>query len=130
MADPRDTITQGMIEKLIRDFDTKTSKDFTDMITGDVIVPKKYEMDEHKRRYQRDIFNEWDKVKTDTDPVTRLRKEMHDELKDIKKAINKIGIMLDSDAPTQEQMKNHKMLKEAYLKYKMIEALILGKEDK
>ena len=64
-----------------------------------------------------------------SDPVQRIRKEMHEELDEIKTAIRKMGIMLDSDKPSQEQLEKSKMLKEAYMKYKMVEGLVLGKDS-
>jgi len=126
MPDPN----EAMIRKLIEDMDSKITGDFTDVITGDVFVPYKHKSDEARRRMERELFKEWDKLGGSTDPIKRLRGEMHDELDQIKAAIRKIGIMLDGDAPTQEQMEKFKMLKEAYTKYKMIEALVLGKEAK
>lgn len=62
------------------------------------------------------------------DPIEILRDEMRGELNDIKKAIHTIGILLDGDKPTDEMLEKHKMLREAYRKYKMIEALILGQQ--
>jgi len=62
------------------------------------------------------------------DPVEKLRREMREELTDIKNAIRKIGVMLDGDAPSDEALAKHKTLREAYKKYKMIEALILGQQ--
>jgi hypothetical protein len=65
------------------------------------------------------------KPKSDTQ---RLRDEMMRELRDIKKAIHTLGILLESDEPSQEDLSNHATLREAYRKYKMIEALTLGKK--
>lgn len=61
--------------------------------------------------------------------VEMLRREMREEMYDIKVAIRKIGILLDSDKPSDKMMREHKMLREAYQKYKMIEHLIIGNKD-
>ena len=58
--------------------------------------------------------------------VERLRDEMLGEMREIKIAIIKLGIMLESEEPSQEDLEKHATLREAYRKYKMIEALTLG----
>ena len=60
--------------------------------------------------------------------IDRLRNEMRDEFADIKKALHTLGIMLDQDQPSNEDLATHPTLREAYRKYKMIEALILGQK--
>jgi DNA repair exonuclease SbcCD ATPase subunit len=59
--------------------------------------------------------------------VEQLRREMRKELGDIKDAIRKMGVLLDGDKPSEKVLREHKMLRDAYNKYKMIENLILGK---
>ena len=58
------------------------------------------------------------KPKSDTE---RLRDEMMRELRDIKKAIHTLGILLESDEPSREDLEKHKTLREAYRKYKTYE---------
>lgn len=71
-------------------------------------------------------YEQQEKLKPKSE-TQRLRDEMMRELKDIKKAIHTLGILLESDEPSQEDLSNHATLREAYRKYKMIEALTLGK---
>lgn len=87
--------------------------------------------DEADRQYRQKIYSEWKQMGTQIkDPVQVLREEMNTQLTEIRTAIRKLGILLDSDAPTPEQLEKHKALKEAYLKYKMIEKLVLGEDSK
>lgn len=78
-----------------------------------------------------DIFKQfkYEQQKKPVDPVDKLRDEMRKELVDIKKAIHTIGILLDGDKPSDEMLEKHKTLRDAYRKYKMIEALILGQQE-
>lgn len=71
---------------------------------------------------------EQEKKQKPLNEVDRLRNEMRDEFAEIKKALHILGIMLDQDAPTNEELAEHPTLREAYRKYKMIEALILGQK--
>ena len=72
-------------------------------------------------------YKQQEKLKPKSE-TQRLRDEMMREIKDIKKAIHTLGILLESDEPSQEDLSNHATLREAYRKYKMIEALTLGKK--
>lgn len=72
-------------------------------------------------------YEQQEKLKPKSE-TQRLRDEMMRELRDIKKAIHTLGILLESDEPSQEDLSNHATLREAYRKYKMIEALTLGKK--
>lgn len=65
------------------------------------------------------------KPKSDTE---RLREELMREIREIKTAINKLGIMFESEEPSQKDLEKHATLREAYRKYKMIEALTLGQK--
>lgn len=90
--------------------------------------PKEYERQKERDEWSRKIYDDWSQqAKKIKDPVTVLREEMQEQLDEIKDAIRKLGILLDSDAPTEEQLKKHKILRDAYKKYKMVEALVLGK---
>jgi hypothetical protein len=130
MADPKDTITEEMIKGIKESLDKSIMSNASDLYTQTVWVPEEEKRRSVQRKWQRELYQDWDRVSSAAaDPVHRLRNEMHDELRDIKKAINKIGIMLDSDAPSQEQLEEHTTLREAYRKYKMIEALTLGKKE-
>ena len=72
-------------------------------------------------------MQEW-KVLKEQDPNEQFRKQTTKDIAEIKEAIRKIGIMFGGDAPSKEMMKKHKMLKDAYNKYKMLEALVLGQD--
>ncbi len=91
---------------------------------------EKIEIEGKNKEYQKDIEDMMRKARqTSPDPVDKLREEMREELSDIKKAIRKIGVMLDGDAPSEKMLEKHKTLRDAYRKYKMIEALILGQQE-
>jgi len=90
---------------------------------------EKIDMEDRNREYQKQIEKMMRGAQTRQDPVDKLRDEMRKELDDIKKAIRKIGVMLDGDAPSKEMLEKHKTLRDAYRKYKMIEALILGQQE-
>ena len=131
MADPKDTITEEMLKSIKEGLDKSIIEKSTEWYSQQAVwVPEEEKRRYTRQKWQRELYQDWDRVASSAaDPVQRLRKEMHDELRDIKKAINKIGIMLDSDAPSQEQLEEHTTLREAYRKYKMIEALTLGKKE-
>lgn len=68
--------------------------------------------------------------------IERLRKtvendfnKLAEDIEEIRDVIRQLGILLRSDRPTNEQLQKHKMLREAYEKYKMIEALVLGDQS-
>lgn len=127
MPNPKDTITEEMIKGIKESLDKSISEKATEWYSQAVWIPEEEKRKYSREKWQRELYQDWDKVASSAaDPVRRLRKEMHDELGDIKSAIRKLGIMLDGDKPTEEQLKNSKMLKEAYLKYKMVEGLVLG----
>ena len=91
---------------------------------------EKIEIEAKNREYQKQIEDMMrDRGSQRPNPVDKLREEMREELNDIKKAIRKIGVMLDGDAPSEEMLEKHKTLRDAYRKYKMIEALILGQQE-
>jgi hypothetical protein len=72
---------------------------------------------------------EYEKQRRNPEPIERVRRELLDEIGDIKIAVRKLGILLDCEKPTAKQLEQHKMLREAYQKYKMIESLIFGKQS-
>ena len=90
---------------------------------------EKITAEETNRIFQKQIEDMMREGKYRPDPIDKLREEMREELNDIKKAIRKIGVMLDGDAPSEEILEKHKTLRDAYRKYKMIEALILGQQE-
>ena len=90
---------------------------------------EKIDIEARNRQYQKQIEDMMRQAQPRQDPVDDLRKEMREELNDIKRAIRKIGVMLDGDAPSEEMFEKHKTLRDAYRKYKMIEALILGQQE-
>lgn len=92
-------------------------------ITKQQIEDSKRKMEDHMWKILRDQQRHQPKA-----PIDVLREDMEKQLREIRKAIRKLGILLDSDEPTEEQLKKHKALRDAYRKYKMIEKLTLGGE--
>ena len=88
---------------------------------------EKWKTAEKLEQFQKDL-NRLGQIATRKEPWTHFRDEVRGDLKDIRKAIGKLGIMLDCEEPTAEELADHATLREAYRKYKMIEALILGKK--
>lgn len=116
-----------IVDALAKRVDGEITRDMLDQVW----VPDEYKRKTAQDRFRRELYNDWKEVSRQArDPVQKMREEIHAELKEVKDAVRKLGIMLDSDAPTAEQLKKHKMLKEAYLKYKMIEKLTLGEDVK
>ena len=74
-------------------------------------------------------MQDWNEIRK-KDPNEEFRRQTVKDIAEIKSAIRKIGILLSEDAPSKEMQNKHKMLKDAYKKYKMIEALVLGEETK
>lgn len=114
-------------EDMIRRIEERIINDTVPKGPKDIWKPKNYAIDVARRNFQSDILNEWEKYQR-KDPNERFRKQTTKDITEIKDAIRKIGIMFGEDAPSKEMMKKHKMLKDAYNKYKMIEALILGQD--
>ncbi len=107
----------------------KRDKIFEDVMDGEIWKPRSIKKKYMQDKWRRELYNDWEEVQRHArDPVQQLRDEMREELRDVKRALRKVGILLDSDAPTEEQLKKHKALKRAYQKYKMTEKLILGSE--
>ena len=117
------------IQAIKEELDKRINADAEKLIMGELWLPDSVEEKKAQREWKEKLYREWKEQATQVhDPVQKLRKDVMDELSDIKKAIRKLGVLLDGDAPTEEQLEKHKMLKEAYTKYKMIEKLVLGSE--
>lgn len=118
-------------EHMIRGIEERIMSDEVPIGPPDIWKPKSYEYETDRntarKKFQKDIFSDWDKLRQ-KDPNEEFRHKTTKDIAEIKDAIRKIGIMFDEDVPSKEQMDNHKMLRDAYKKYKMIEALILGKD--
>ena len=82
---------------------------------------------EEARKQMQKIIDQFEAEKPPNE-IDRLRNEMRDEFADIKKALHILGILLNQDEPSNEDLATHPTLREAYRKYKMIEALILGQK--
>lgn len=119
------------LEQIQEQIEKRVMDDMQPKGPQDIWKPESYEYKKQReverKQFQNDIFNDWNKMK-ETDPNEAFRKQTKKELAEIKDAIRKIGIMFDEDAPSKELMEKHKMLKDAYNKYKMIEALITGQD--
>jgi hypothetical protein len=119
------------LKAIMDEMSRRTQKEAEDLIMGKIILPDAVEERKMQEEWQKKLYKEWKEQASQVhDPVTKLRKDVMAELADIKKALSKLGILLDSDAPTEEQLEKHKTLKDAYLKYKMVEKLVLGREAK
>ena len=135
MPDPSEKYSQQIADLLQKEFTKKIDKGFTDVLTGGgdieypstVIVPSSVEYDRLRRSEQRKfkdaIMQDWEQLKRQN-PDEQFRKQVTKDIAEIKDAIRKIGIMFEEDAPN----KKHKMLNEAYKKYKFTEALVLEDE--
>lgn len=99
----------------------------------EIWTPEEYEYrtirEAEKRKFKESIMQDWNELRK-KDPNEEFRRQTVKDIAEIKSAIRKIGILLSEDAPSKEMQNKHKMLKDAYKKYKMIEALVLGEETK
>ena len=134
--DLQDEWIEDIQKKMMEEMDKDMMKDrdwYEGKIIKDIWVSptekEKTATEERNRQFQKQIEDMLRSGQASPDPVGDLRKEMREELEDIKKAIRKIGVMLDGDAPSEEMLKKYKTLRDAYRKYKMIEALILGQQQ-
>lgn len=119
------------LKAIMDEMSRRTQKEAEDLIMGKIILPDAVEERKMQEEWQKKLYKEWKEQASQVhDPVTKLRKDVMEELDNIKKAIRKLGVLLDSDAPTEEQLEKHKTLKDAYLKYKMVEKLVLGDKAK
>jgi hypothetical protein len=136
MPDPSEKYSKQIRELISKEFTKKIDKQFTDVLTGGegleypstVIVPDSVEYDRlrktEQRKFKDAIMQDWNEIRK-TDPNEQFRKQVTKDIAEIKDAIRKIGIMFEEDKPN----KKHKMLNEAYKKYKFTEALVLDDEE-
>ena len=100
---------------------------------NDIILPKKQlEEDLAKKtveEYERQMKKLLGSSQTNISEAEQVRRKIQPQLDEIQEGMRKIGILLDSDLPDEESFKKFKMLREAYRKYKMIEALVLGQDN-
>ena len=125
--DLEEKIKEMLVDRMKKDMDKK----ITDAITGppnEFILPESVEYDRLRKieqnKFKDAIMQDWEEIK-ERDPNEQFRRQTKKDISEIKDAIRKIGIMFGEDAPSKEMMEKHKMLKDAYNKYKMIEALVL-----
>lgn len=118
------SIDGRIFEDKLRDYEKKAPPEF--------ILPEqekqRRENEHHIDAMKKLMEIEYEKQRRNPEPIERVRRELLDEIGDIKIAVRKLGILLDCEKPTAKQLADHKMLREAYQKYKMIEALIFGKD--
>lgn len=97
----------------------------------DIWKPEEYELhkikEQEQRKFKDAIMQDWNEIQR-KDPNEQFRRQTVKDIAEIKDAIRKIGILLSEDEPSKEMQDKHKMLKDAYKKYKMIEALVLGEK--
>ncbi len=125
--DLEESIKRMLAERLRKETDDAMMKSLG-MPSNKFILPESIELDRirdiEQRKFKDSIMQDWQQLK-ERDPNEEFRRETKEDIAEIKDAIRKIGIMFGDDAPSREMMKKHKMLKDAYNKYKMIEALVL-----
>lgn len=135
--DLQDEWSENIYGEMMKELDKKIMEKrdwYEEKIIPDIWVSpteqEKIAVEKANRKYQKEIEDMMRQTRPlRPDPIDDLRKEMREELADIKRAIRKIGVMLDGDAPSEEILEKHKTLRDAYRKYKMIEALILGQRE-
>jgi len=95
-------------------------------------IPSSYQekirQEELKKQFNKDLMKTLGS--SNESPTEKHLRKMEADISEVKGAIRKLGVLLDSDAPTKEQLEKYKTLKDAYNKYKMVEKLILGGESK
>lgn len=128
--DLENDIKKMLVERLRQETDKAMMKSFGQPNNG-FILPESIEYDRlrniEQNKFKDAIMQDWEQLK-ERDPNEQFRRQTNKDMAEIKDAIRKIGIMFGEDAPSKEMMKKHKMLKDAYNKYKMIEALVLGQD--
>ena len=131
-------IPQDIADMLAREMTKKIDKQFTDTLINRVNIdpedpteiwkPESYEykklQEVERRNFKDTIMQDWNEI-AKQNPDEQFRRQVTKDIADIKDAIRKIGILFDEDAPSHTTAKKRKMLKDAYNKYKMIEALVL-----
>lgn len=122
-------IKKMLVERLRQETDKAMTESFG-IPNNEFILPKSVEYDRlrdiEQRKFKDAIMQDWNQLK-ERDPNEEFRRETKKDIAEIKDAIRKIGIMFAEDKPSKKTMEDHKMLKDAYNKYKMIEALVLEK---
>lgn len=117
------------MRKIIQKYEYETKMN----MPNDIILPKKQlEEDLAKKtveEYERQMKKLLGSSQTNISEAEQVRRKIQPQLDEIQEGMRKIGILLDSDLPDEESFKKFKMLREAYRKYKMIEALVLGQDN-
>lgn len=128
--DLENDIKKMLVERLRQEADKAIMKSFGQPNNG-FILPESVEYDRLRKveqnKFKNTIMQDWEQLK-ERNPNEQFRRQINKDMAEIKDAIRKIGIMFGEDAPSKEMMEKHKMLKDAYNKYKMIEALVLGQD--
>jgi len=124
----RSKLEQDLIDELAKKVQQPQSN-----VPPEIWTPEEYEYrtirEAEKRKFKESIMQDWNEIRK-KDPNEEFRRQTVKDIAEIKSAIRKIGILLSEDAPSKEMQNKHKMLKDAYKKYKMIEALVVGEETK
>jgi hypothetical protein len=128
--DLQEKVTRMLTERLTKEADEAMMQSYG-LPNNKFILPESVEYEklremEH-RKFKDAIMQDWEQLRK-KDPDEQFRRQTNKDIAEIKDAIRKIGILFGEDAPSKAQMKKHKMLKDAYNKYKMIEALVLEGE--
>jgi len=129
--DLEEDITRMLTKRLAEETDKAMMQSFG-LPNNEFILPESVEYEKlrqvERRKFKDAIMQDWDQLRKQ-DPDEQFRRQTIKDIAEIKDSIRKIGILFGEDAPSNAQMKKHKMLKDAYNKYKMIEALVLEEND-
>ena len=128
--DVEEKITRMLSDRLTEEAD-KAIMNTYGLPNNEFILPESVEYEKlrqaEQRKFKDAIMQDWDQLRKQ-DPDEQFRRQTIKDISEIKDSIRKIGILFGEDAPSKVQMKKHKMLKDAYNKYKMIEALVLEQD--
>ena len=133
--DLEEDIKRMLAERIRQEADEQMNKTIMGKIgkaPNEFILPESVEYDRireiEQRKFKDAIMQDWEQLKRQN-PDEQFRRQVTRDIEEIKDAIRKIGILFDEDAPDYQTSKKHKMLKDAYNKYKMIEALVLEGDE-
>ena len=117
-------IIDAMAKRIVEETDKSIMQGHEGIWTSDD-YKKKAMMQDNARDWQKQIMNDWQEVRKQQDPLRKIQAE----LDEMKVAVRKLSILLDSDLPDKESFEKYKMLREAYRKYKMVEKLVLSQDN-
>lgn len=116
---------------IIRQLSEQVKKNIPSEFPPELWKPDSYELDkirsDQEKKFREQMMQDWREIQQ-KNPDEEFRRKTTKDISEIKDAIRKLGILFSEDAPSKEMQAKYKMLKDAYKKYKMVEALILGQD--